>query len=80
MNCPHCNKLLVPYVYDESDAVIFKLQAQGMLIWGGEEYQVGYPTYFCKKCEEHHYFIDAQIQKISSKKSYSKKQKRGLAA
>lgn len=60
--------------------MLFKLQGQGLLIYGGTEYLPGYPTFFCKRCETHEYFIDADIQKIASKKSYAKKQKKGLAA
>ena len=80
MSCPHCHNLLVPYVYAEQNSLLFKLQAHGLIIWGGEEYSVGFPTYFCKYCEKHEYFTDAQIEKPAAKKSYAKKQKRRFAA
>jgi hypothetical protein len=80
VNCPHCDNLLVPYIYEEQSPLLFKLQKQGLIIWGGKEYRIGFPTYFCKRCEIHQYFTHAEIEKLSSKKSYAKKQKRRFAA
>jgi hypothetical protein len=77
MLCPQCNKVLIPYVYAEADTTLSQLQDKKMLIIGGPEYQVGYPTFFCNYCLSQEYFTSAEVLKISSKRSYAKKQLRG---
>lgn len=76
MTCPNCHKLLLPYVYAEYSRELYEMEKAGLILMGmGLAYEPGYPTYYCRYCHENHYFIDADIVKIASKKSYAKKQK-----
>lgn len=71
---------MVPYVYERADQVLSQMQRIGIIILGlVDEYQPGFPTYFCKHCQAHHYFISTDKQKIAAKKSYAKKQKKKAA-
>jgi hypothetical protein len=74
VNCPYCKEQLIPYVYAEPDSTLLQLQEHKMLIIGGESYEVGYPTFFCGRCQTHEYFTAAEVLEISSKRSYAKKQ------
>lgn len=76
MTCPNCQKILIPYVYAERTRQLYQAEREGILLMGMDsEFYPGYPTYYCRYCKEDHYFIDAQINKKASKKSYAKKQK-----
>lgn len=74
--CPNCTKLMLPYVYAEHTRQLYEMELAGMLIMGiATGYEPGYPTYYCKYCDENHYFVDTDATKKSSKRSYAKKQK-----
>jgi hypothetical protein len=76
MVCFNCHKLLIPYVYAEHTRQLYQMEQSGMLIMGEiDEWLPGYPTYYCRYCDENHYFTDGEIVKKSSKKSFAKKQK-----
>ena len=74
--CFNCQKLLIPYVYAEHTKQLYDMERSGMLLMGpADAWHPGLPTYYCRNCDENHYFTDADVVKKSSKKSFAKKQK-----
>jgi hypothetical protein len=52
------------------------MERAGMLIMGMlDSYSPGLPTYYCRYCDESHFFTESNAIKKSSKRSYAKKQK-----
>lgn len=75
MTCPNCHTQLVSYFYGAATRPFIEMERNGYILIGGEYYEVGMPTYYCKRCQENHFFTDANQVKISSKRSYAKKQR-----